>query len=304
MNFFAFVAPVRGGHRITRLAISRSKKRGNMKTNNNTVPTIRFARATLLLALTFLCGAIGTPGVNAAPKNNSINVIPTITGIDVVNGQLVASGFASAVRNGRTNTVPFTAPVNISLAPDQTPGTCPVLDLALGPINLDLLGLVVETSPICLNITAIPGGGLLGDLLCSVANLLNGGLSLGQILGGQGLPTLPGLTTAQLTNLLGGLTSLLNGVLPNLLDAVGTAITQGAGNVCDILHLELGPLDLNLLGLEVMLDDCSGGPVEVDITGERGQGNLLGNLLCGLLGSGRVGLGSTLGGILDQLLRP
>jgi hypothetical protein len=63
----------------------------------------------------------------------------------------------------------------------------PILDLALGPITLDVLGLVVETSPICLNITAYDGGGLLGDLLCAVADLLDGGLSLDQILAGQSL---------------------------------------------------------------------------------------------------------------------
>ena len=75
----------------------------------------------------------------------------------------------------------------------------------------------------------------------------------------------------------------------------------GAG-ACDILHLELGPLDLTLLGLEVILDDCDGGPVVVDITGQRGRGNLLGNLLCGLLGSGRLGLGDILGDILEDIL--
>jgi len=44
---------------------------------------------------------------------------------------------------------------------------------------------------------------------------------------------------------------------------------------CSILHLVLGPLDLNLLGLKVHLDR-----VVLDITAESGSGNLLGNLLC------------------------
>jgi hypothetical protein len=44
---------------------------------------------------------------------------------------------------------------------------------------------------------------------------------------------------------------------------------------CNILHLELGPLDLNLLGLAVHLDK-----VVLDITANSGPGNLLGNLLC------------------------
>jgi hypothetical protein len=59
-------------------------------------------------------------------------------------------------------------------------------------------------------------------------------------------------------------------------------------------------LNLTLLGLNVVLDDCDGGPVVVDITGQRG-GGLLGNLLCGLLGSGRTGLGATLAEVLGAL---
>jgi hypothetical protein len=256
----------------------------------------------LLVGVTLLFGTFGAADIKAAPKVNQINVIPTVTSIGIQNGQLVASGTVTAILHGRTNTVPFTVPVSLNLATNQTNAACPILDLALGPINLDLLGLVVETSPICLEITAIPGGGLLGDLLCSVANLLNGGLNLGQILGGQGVAGLPGLTTAQVGTLLTGIGDLINAALDNLLDAVVTDIVNGLRGACDILHLELGPLDLNLLGLRVQLDDCAGGPVVVDITGERGRGNLLGNLLCGLLNSGRVGLGSLLGDILGQLL--
>ena len=63
-------------------------------------------------------------------------------------------------------------------------GSCTILDLTLGPINLDLLGLVVTTNQIHLNITAQQGPGkLLGNLLCAVANLLNGGGPLGALSG-------------------------------------------------------------------------------------------------------------------------
>lgn len=183
-------------------------------------------------------------------------------------------------------------PVNLSLAEDQSDaGACPILDLEPGPINLNLLGLVVETSPICLKITAYDEGGLLGDLLCEVSGLLGGGLSLGDLLGG--------LTEGQLSDLLTGLQDLLNQALGNLLDAEVANITEtpGGGPSCAILNLELGPLDLTLLGLNVYLDDCNDGPVTVDITVVRGQ--LLGTLLCQLLGGGDVGLGSTLGDIVD-----
>jgi len=51
--------------------------------------------------------------------------------------------------------------------------TCPVLTLTLGPLDLNLLGLRVQLNRVNLRITAIQGGGLLGDLLCGLSGLLN-----------------------------------------------------------------------------------------------------------------------------------
>lgn len=56
---------------------------------------------------------------------------------------------------------------------------CNVLSLVLGPLDLNLLGLRVQLNQLNLLITAIPGGGLLGDLLCGIANLLNLGFIAG-----------------------------------------------------------------------------------------------------------------------------
>ena len=56
-----------------------------------------------------------------------------------------------------------------------TPAATQILDLHLNPIHLNLLGLHVDTSSICLDVSAIPGtGNLLGNLLTDVAGLLNG----------------------------------------------------------------------------------------------------------------------------------
>jgi hypothetical protein len=53
--------------------------------------------------------------------------------------------------------------------------SCQILDLVLGPLDLNLLGLVVHLDTVHLNITAESGpGNLLGNLLCAVVNLLNG----------------------------------------------------------------------------------------------------------------------------------
>jgi hypothetical protein len=229
------------------------------------------------------------------PKGSHLNIIPTVTNLVVNNGQLLASGVATATIKGRSYSAPFSnIPVNIALAGGtNAPGTCPVLSLSLGPIDLDLLGAIVQTSPICLDITAIPGGGLLGNLLCGVSTGLLSGLSLDQILGALG--------ANDLGNLLGGLTDLLNGVLGNLLQSVLTGIGPGSGaGECAVLHLALGPLNLTLLGLNVVLDNCSGGPVTVDLTAHHG--GLLGNLLCSLAGHGGLNLGTLLGDILGGLL--
>jgi hypothetical protein len=58
----------------------------------------------------------------------------------------------------------------------------------------------------------------------------------------------------------------------------GGLVAQGGGQ-CQILLLELDGLFLDLLGLQVTLD-----PVRLDITAVQGPGNLLGNLLCAVVG--------------------
>jgi hypothetical protein len=81
----------------------------------------------------------------------------------------------------------------------------------------------------------------------------------------------------------------------------GQHLTRGAAKAalsdraaaCNILHLVLGPLDLNLLGLVVHLNQ-----VVLDITAVPGAGNLLGNLLCAVAG---LLDGTPIGGLLGQL---
>ena len=62
-------------------------------------------------------------------------------------------------------------------APRPLPvASCPVLALDLGPIRLNLLGLVVRTNRIFVNIDGIPssepGGGLLGDIVCLLSSVV------------------------------------------------------------------------------------------------------------------------------------
>lgn len=59
----------------------------------------------------------------------------------------------------------------------------------------------------------------------------------------------------------------------------GESLRTAAVGDCDILNLVLGPLDLDLLGLQVHLDQ-----VVLNIVAASGAGNLLGNLLCAVAG--------------------
>ena len=76
--------------------------------------------------------------------------------------------------------------------------TCQILNLVLGPLHLNLLGLHVDLNQVILNVTGVTGTGqLLGNLLCGVANLLNGSAG-------------PALPASTLTGLLNIVQQLLN----------------------------------------------------------------------------------------------
>ncbi|HET9596620.1 MAG TPA: hypothetical protein VFP65_13615 [Anaeromyxobacteraceae bacterium] len=67
---------------------------------------------------------------------------------------------------------------------------------------------------------------------------------------------------------------------------------------CPILALNLGPLDLNLLGLTVHLDQ-----VVLNVAAQPGAGNLLGNLLCAVAGLlNGLNLNGLLAGAVANLL--
>jgi hypothetical protein len=78
----------------------------------------------------------------------------------------------------------------------------------------------------------------------------------------------------------------------SILDA-GSGTVSAQQLECEVLHLELGPLDLNLLGLQVHLDQ-----VVLDITADP-TGGILGQLLCSLAGGGPL---AQLISLLNQIL--
>lgn len=121
------------------------------------------------------------------------------------NGKAYALGTLTGKIGNRTVSKSNVAiPASVEKTTGVSPAaTCPILHLVLGPLNLNLLGLTVHLNQVVLDINAQSGpGNLLGNLLCSVANLLNGTgatapLTSGQLAGllniVQQLVNLPGL---------------------------------------------------------------------------------------------------------------
>jgi hypothetical protein len=98
-------------------------------------------------------------------------------GFGVRNGALILTGTLAGTLTDHTGAVLGTITSGNVALPVATPtGTCQILNLTLGPLHLNLLGLVVNLNQVHLVINAVSGpGNLLGNLLCAVANLLNGG---------------------------------------------------------------------------------------------------------------------------------
>ncbi|MFL5680530.1 MAG: hypothetical protein ACJ77B_08010 [Chloroflexota bacterium] len=173
---------------------------------------VPIALGLLLLALVLpgaaAAKAPATPGFTTAVTGTTASGDPvagtlTVTRFAVRHGEVVALGTISDVTvNGVARPGSQAVELPVGTAPAGTAAAaaaaaCPILNLVLGPLHLNLLGLVVDLNQVVLNITAVPGAGaLLGNLLCAVAGLLDGGGPLGQIanLLNQILAILNGLT--------------------------------------------------------------------------------------------------------------
>ena len=113
--------------------------------------------------------------------------------------------------------------------------SCQVLNLVLGPMHLDLLGLVVDlygkthSDPVIVTINAEPTKGLLGQLLCGLA----GGGGITSLGGLQSLLSSLGVnvSTTQLQSLLNqlGIGNLSGGLTQLDLDRILKALGLGQG---------------------------------------------------------------------------
>jgi len=157
-------------------------------------------------------GTLTTSAKGTARTGEAVDGQFTITGFKRVNGVLTAVGTFAGTVNGVAKTDTASAPVT-AIGTHELPGgaagavtaqqaaSCQILSLTLGPLHLDVLGLVVDLNQVNLDITAVPGSGnLLGNLLCSVSHLLDD----------------TGGATGGLSGLLQSITNLLNQILAAL----------------------------------------------------------------------------------------
>lgn len=166
-----------------------------MNSNEFDRMTARFANTTSrrqalkLMAGGILGGAAMTAGIKGAaaqrPTFDDNYVLPVVSGVLEDGGDATLSPTSFLNDGGVLSVVgdvfdsvgelvgSFTGTVDTA----ATEATCDILNLVLGPLELNLLGLVVEIpEPVILNIFAEAGdGNLLGNLLCAVAGLLDRG---------------------------------------------------------------------------------------------------------------------------------
>jgi hypothetical protein len=166
-------------------------------------------------------------------------------------------------------------------------------------------GLIVGTAGMAQAAPAAPQAPVVAPAASAVAAPVTG--SFTDALGGTG--TFGGtFAPTRFVNQNGQLAAVgtLTGTLTDSLGSTVGTVTQQvtvplqATGTCAILHLDLAPLDLNLLGLVVHLNE-----VVLDISAQQAPGNLLGNLLCAVthLLDGTGGGAGALNGVVALLNR-
>jgi hypothetical protein len=124
-------------------------------------------------------GSLTTAIMQVIPGVGTFTGTLTTTSFTLVNGVLNAVGTIAGTFTDVAGNVTTIASQAITIPLTSFTGTCTILTLHTGAINLSVLGLNISLSPIDLVITATAApGNLLGNLLCSVAHLLDSGGTL------------------------------------------------------------------------------------------------------------------------------
>ena len=196
-------------------------------------------------------------GGRAAQARGKLKVVVQVDRFYMRGRRTLANGTltTSLTQVGGQNTV-LRSPVTLSAS---SGGSCSILNLNLNELTLNLLGLNVHLDKVVLTVTGKAHGGVLGSLFCKLAH-------------------------ARITGKRAAVQSLNAGLRSHPLTPLSFSVpiqqkvtaAQSPAPSCQVLTLILGPLNLNLLGLEVDLNK-----VNLVITAVRGQG-ALGDLFCQL----------------------
>jgi hypothetical protein len=147
---------------------------------------MRLIRWITPLVVATLFVAIAPVQAEAAPSDSPLAAVPvtgtladggaftgtlSITEVAAEGGRLLGTGTLVGTADG----TPVSQSVQGQDLGITAAASCDILNLDLGPLHLDLLGLVVDLAPVHLDITGLTGDGkLVGNLLCAITGLLDG----------------------------------------------------------------------------------------------------------------------------------
>ena len=219
----------------------------------------RIAPALSAAVLGVLCAlVVALPSAAKAPaRPGKLTVGVRVVHFKTDGRRLRATGFVTArlTDNGRTHTV--RTRVAVTAASGRK---CTVLYLYLNQLNLQLLGLTAHLDKVQLSLTGNPNGGVLGSLFCKLARAKVSTARASAL----------HRINRQWANERQDVVRFSAAVTPRSTTSTATNAS------CQVLSLIVGPLNLQLLGLEVNLNK-----VTLKVTATRGQG-ALGDLFCTL----------------------
>jgi hypothetical protein len=126
-----------------------------------------------------------------------------------------------------------------------------------------------HTGPLVTQLTNLAVVGAPGTANAGIAGIFNGTATITSFASNAAGQLLANGTISGLVTFANGATQTVTNV------AFSNLVVTPASARCTILHLDLGPIFLNLLGLQLTTS-----PITLDLTAVAGAGNLLGNLLC------------------------
>jgi hypothetical protein len=233
----------------------------------------------LLFTLALMLIGLAIPSASQA-STQTLTMKAKITRFQASGNTLTARGVITGTLGSGGQVVKDTAPVRFRVAAKRAGSRCDILTLNLQQLYLELLGAEVTTSAINLELYATKGA-ILGNLFCALSKaqirLPRIAAAMNHKLGKRGLPVMAQQAT------------------------VHANVAQTPQQSCQVLKLILGPLHLNLLGLNVDLyGQTKNDPVVVTINALPDKG-LLGQVLCSLAGGSSINSLAALQNLLQRL---